>query len=289
MSSVALPAPVGATRYDRSTLDQMTVEPTPILGHNQEGRVPALASSPDEGVQVLMTRRQLRLDTGQVFVRLALAFFAVREAYVWLVWMRRLRIKHGMRLLIFLFHKWATPHSIVYALLFGALATGFLAMLVRLVIGPLVRRWHAPRGDESAGLFHVAANERVLFSAPCRRREGRLWLPGMLVRTNLRLWFFPRAHDAEIWSRPLAVLRNIHLEPERRTAWGCVHGWPRRLALDAGEPPYSSNLHGDGTDEGGHEVFATAEPEAVLAWFGHPGSLATQPPVVQPISSPGRA
>src|SRR5689334_4603854 len=103
-----------------------------------------------------MTKRQLRLDTGAVFLRLALGFFLLREAYVWLVWIRRLRARQGIRLLIFLFHKWATPHSVVYSLLFATLATGFLYLLVRLVLSPLVRHWHAPWADESAGLFHVA-------------------------------------------------------------------------------------------------------------------------------------
>jgi hypothetical protein len=231
-----------------------------------------------------MTKRQLRLDTGAVFVRLGLVFFVVREAYVWLVWMRRLRIRHGMRLLIFLFHKWATPHSVVYALLFAALATGLLTVLVRWMIGPALRRWHTPWSDESAGLFHVAANEWVLASSPGRRRQGRLWLPGMLVRTNLRLWFFPRAHDAEIGSWPLAALGNIHLEPAPRVAWGFVLGWPERLALDVGEP----RGNGDGTGPGGRELFAVAEPEAVLTWFKRPGAPAAQGPAVARSSSPGR-
>jgi hypothetical protein len=212
-----------------------------------------------------MTKRQLRIDTGAVFWRLALGFFVLREAYVWLVWLRRLRGRNGMRLLIFLFHKWATPHSVVYALVFATVATGFLYLLVRFVIGPLVRHWHTPWADESAGLFHVAANERVLVSSPARRKHGRFWLPGALVRTNLRLWFFPSAHDVEIWVRPLPALRNIHLEPAPRVAWGCVRGWPERLALDASAA--GGNGNGDGYSDGGHETFAVADPEAVLAWF----------------------
>jgi hypothetical protein len=252
-----------------------------------------------------MAKRQLRLDTGAVFLRLALGFFLFREAYVWLFWLRRLRGRQGMRLLFFLFHKWATPHSVVYSLLFATLATGFLYLLIRFVIGPLVRHWHAPWADDSAGLFHVAANERVLVSSPARRKQGRFWLPGTLVRTNLRLWFFPRAHDADIWFRPLAALRNIHLEPAPSVAWGYVHGWPERLALDAGEAGgnFNGNVNGngkgngngDGHGSGGHEVFALADPEAVLAWFDRAAPAATATaaklltPETPPLSSPGRS
>jgi hypothetical protein len=237
-----------------------------------------------------MTKRQLRLDTGAVFLRLALGFFLIREAYVWLFWMRRLRGK-GMRIPIFLFHKWATPHSIVYSLLFATLGTAFLYILIRVVIGPLVRHWHAPRADESAGLFHVAANESVLVTSPSRRKQGRFWLPGTLVRTNLRLWFFPRAHDAEIWFRPLAALRNVRLEPAPRFGWGYVHGWPERLALDAGAAAGYGN--GDDGGGGGHELFGVPEPEAILAWFEPPNPAArarpTSAPEAPPLSRPGRS
>jgi hypothetical protein len=216
----------------------------------------------------------------------------IREAYVWLVLMRLLRIRPGMRLQIFLFHKAATPRSVVYALVFAALATGFLLVLVRFVIGPLVRRWHTPWNDGSAELFHVAANERVLTSAPGRRRHAGFWLPGMLVRTNLRLWFFPRAHDAEIGSWPLSALHNIRLEPAPRVAWGYIQGWPARLALDAGELRGGGNGNGNGSGNGAsavsREVFAVAEPEAVLAWFERPGGTATQAPAVQRSSISGR-
>jgi hypothetical protein len=231
-----------------------------------------------------MTKRQLRLETGAVFLRLALGFFLVREAWVWLVWMRRIRVRPGMRLPIFLFHKWATPHSVVYALLFGAIVTGLLYLMVRLVIGPLVRYWHAPRTDDSAGLFHVAANERVLVSAPARRKLGRFWLPGTLVCTNLRLWFFPRAHDVDIWFQPLAKLHSVHLEPAPRVAWGYIQGWPKRLVVDAPGTGSNGYANGDSAGDGGPEVFAVADPDVVLAWFERP---AVAPPTA-PVGSPGR-
>jgi hypothetical protein len=225
-----------------------------------------------------MTNRRLRLDTGAVFLRLALCFFVVREVVVWLVWMRRVRARFGFRFIFFLFKKWATPHSVVYALLFAAVATTVLYLFIRLVLEPLVRSWHTPWTDGSAGLFHVAANEQVLGTSPARRASGRSWTPGTLVWTNLRLWFFPRAHDADIWSRPLNALHEIHLEPAPRIAWGFILGWPERLVLRAA---------GDGGDDDDKEVFAIADPEGVLAWFDRSDSppLAAAPPVPSPRSS----
>jgi hypothetical protein len=199
----------------------------------------------------------LRLNSGAVFLRCALAFFVVRELAVWR-WIRRFRVKPARRLLIFLFQRGATPRSLFYALLFAGLATLLLELLVRLVIRPLVRHWHEPWTDGSAGLFHLAANERVVASSPARRKSGWSWPAGTLICTNLRLWFFPRAHDAEIWSRPLAALEGVRLEPAPRIAWGLIAGWPDRLTLEDGD--------------GSPEVFAVPDPDAVLPWF-QPGQV----------------
>ena len=228
-----------------------------------------------EGVSALMTKRQFHLDTRAVFVRLALSFFVLREVVIVLLWIRRVKARPGLRIFVFLFGKWATPRSILYALLFATVATTLLYLFVRLVLEPLVRSWLTPWTDGSAGLFHVAANERVLASAPARRATDRRWTPGTLVRTNLRVWFFPRAHDLDIWSRPLDALREIHLEPAPRVAWGYIQGWPERLSV---------GIAGAGQGEGEHEVFAILEPDVVLAWFDHPGT----PPlaVARPQSSP---
>jgi hypothetical protein len=102
-------------------------------------------------------------------------------------------------------------------------------------------------------------------------------MPGTLVSTNHRLWFFPRAHDADIWSRPLDTLSEIHLEPAPRIAWGYIVGWPERLSL---------RTAGKGKDEVDHEVFAVPDPDAVLAWFERPGNppLAAAPPMSSPRS-----
>lgn len=230
-----------------------------------------------EGISVLMTKRRFQLDTGAIFLRLALSFFVLREAFVLLFLIRRVKKHLAVRIWFFLFHKSATPRSIHYALLFALVATTLVHLLVRLVLEPLVRAWHAPWTDGSAGLFHVAANEQVLASSPGRRAMGRRWMPGTLVVTNLRLWFFPTAHDADIWSRPLDALHEIHLEPGRRIAWGYIRGWPERLALRAG---------GDEQGDGDPEVFAVPDPDAVLSWFDHDHSGAPPLAAAPPMSSP---
>ena len=104
---------------------------------------------------------------------------------------------------------------------------------------------------------------------------GRRWAPGTLVWTNFRLWFFPRAHDADIWSRPLDALREIHLDPARRIAWGYITGWPERLSMWAA---------GKGGGDEDHEVFAVPDPAAVLAWFAP--SDVPPVPAAPPMSSP---
>jgi hypothetical protein len=224
-----------------------------------------------------MTKRHVRLNSGVVFIRCAVAFFVVRELAVWR-WVRRIRRRPADRLLVFLFRKGATPRSLLYALLFAGAVTLLLDLLVRLVIRPLARHWHAPWTDGSAGLFHLAANERVIDASPARRKSGWSWPAGTLVCTNLRLWFFPRAHDTETWSHPLAALEQVRLLPAPRIAWGLIAGWPDRLALRGGD--------------GVPEVFAIPDTDAVLPWF-HPVPTQAQAaeatrPVAPPFSTPRR-
>jgi hypothetical protein len=197
-------------------------------------------------------RRCIHLNSGAVFLRCALAFFAVRELVVW-QWVRRFKPRGAGRMRLFLTGRWATPRSLILALLFAAAVTILLEVWIRFVVWPIVRHWHTPLTDGTDGQFHLAANERTLDSCPARLKSGWSWPAGTLVRTNLKLWFIPRAHDAEIWSRPLSEVHDIRLEPPPRIAWGYLLGWPSRLAVqDGDEAP---------------ELFAVADPEAVLAWF----------------------
>src|SRR5437016_5151855 len=121
-----------------------------------------------------MTNRRVHLRSGAVFLWSALAFFLGRELIAWRQTRRLARLPRR-RLLVFLFHKSMTPNSVRYGVLFGFGATFLLELLVRLFVQPLVRHWHAPRTDDSAGLFHVAANEWVVSSSPARRAAGRQW------------------------------------------------------------------------------------------------------------------
>jgi hypothetical protein len=227
-----------------------------------------------------MTSGRVKIHTHfiAVFVWCALLYFATRELIVWNR-IQRVRMRPEMRLMIFLFRKWATPNSVRYSLVFAFVAALLLELFARQILHPLVLRWHAPRTDESDGVFHLAASERVIRSSPARRASRRTWAAGTLVLTNQRLWFFPRAHDAEIWSRPLSAVRGVRLEPAPRIARGLIVGWPDRLALQAsGEP-----RDGDGAE--GHELFAIADPQAVLAWFDQSQRALARPPSSEPLSA----
>lgn len=229
-----------------------------------------------------MTNRRVHLVSGAIFLRCALAFFLVRELLVWRV-IRRVRRRPGARLMLFLFEKDATPSSMLQALIFAALVTSLLALWVRLVLRPLVMHWHSPWTDGSAGSFHLAAGERVVDSSPARRKSGWRWPAGTLVRTNLRLWFFPRAHDDEPWSLPLASVRGARLAPAPRFAWGFIDGWPDRVVLQAGD------VDRDGGDAGGDRavfVFAVPDPDAVVSWFPPAQADAATGPAVPPLSTP---
>lgn len=225
-----------------------------------------------------MTKRRVHLDSGAVFLRSALTFFIARELFVWLFWLRWRPLRPGIRLLVFLFKNWATPHSVLYSVLFAGGLTFALNLCVRLILAPLVQLWHAPRSDDSAGLFHLSANEWVVESSPGRRKSGWRWLPGTLVRTNLRIWFFPRAHLEENWSRPLKAVQEARLEPVPRVAWGWIVDWPDRVVVP----------DGDGADE----VFAVADPDAVLSWLrpaeARSQAVAAVHPDAVPLSTPRR-
>jgi hypothetical protein len=155
---------------------------------------------------------------------------------------------------VFLFHPRATPGSLLLALTVAGLATLLTDVAARLVAGPLIDRWLRPRADASEGLFRLAATERVLDSTPARRKMGRSWPAGTLVRTNLRLWFFPASWTAEPWASPAGGLCEVGLVPAPRLAWGLLRGLPDRVLIPS--------------EQGPGEVFAVADPRSVLSWLG---------------------
>jgi hypothetical protein len=205
---------------------------------------------------VVMSRGRLWVNRGRLFWSLGTLVFAVREVFVLRLVLRKVRPGH--RVLVFLANRNATPRSLIVALVTASVATFLAELIVGLLLAPAVRMWLTPRTDSSDGAFRLSANERVLDSTPARRKMGRSWPAGTLVRTNLRLWFFPTAWDAEPWTVPIAGPEEVGLEPCAGFAWGLTGGVPDRVRVASGVDTA--------------EVFAVADPATVLSWFGPSGA-----------------
>jgi hypothetical protein len=197
-----------------------------------------------------MATRGVRLERSTLFWSTAVLVFVVRQVLVLDVIVRLVRPRR--RLAFFLFHRLATPRSLLVAVAVAGLVTLLAELLVRLVVVPLIRAWLAPQCDSTAGLFRLGASEHVLESTPARRRQRGRWAAGTLIRTNRRIWFEPGGWDSEPWSVAAGEPVTAHRSPVRGLARGLLTGLPDRLAVRA---------------EGVEEVFAVAEPDAILAWF----------------------
>lgn len=193
----------------------------------------------------------LRLEFGSVVWRVALVVFVILEALRWRMLESRFPGVNQGRIVMNLLFK--TPRYMVVAFLIGSITAVLLDQFVRHVLSPLVAFWYLPRVDHESTNFHMTAHEKVEHVAPARRQSGRRWLPGTLVRTTQRLWFFPQAWDAEPWNARVAELLPARKEPAPPLGCGFVHGLPDRLVLQAP----------------GHEpaTLALAEPEEVLSWL----------------------
>ena len=199
-----------------------------------------------------MTSRGIHLDWKPLFVGLAVIVFVSRQLFLIQRLLRfQMPLDHRIRLL--LFHHWAAPRSLIYALLIAGVVTFVLQVLVSLIVGPLVRAWLQPRTDGTAGLFHLAAGESMVESVPARRLDGSSWIAGTLVRSNRSLWFIPEGWDAEPWSVPLNAIRSIGPEPGPPVAWGFVRGVPDRLVVVG--------------NQGESAAFAVYDPEMLTTWF----------------------
>jgi hypothetical protein len=202
-----------------------------------------------------MSRRAVSFRRVELFWAAAAVIFAVRQCLILGVVLRL--VPPGRRLGAFLFGRLGTGRSVAVALIGAGVVVLAAEVLARLVLGPLVRWWVSPRVDGSTASFHLEPTERVLATTPARHKPsaGGRWAAGTLVRTDRRAWFFPDAWDGLPWSvrlgEPVAARR---VAPPSRYC-GLV-GVPDRLAVRAvGE---------------GEELFAVADPEAVLAWFRAP-------------------
>jgi hypothetical protein len=215
------------------------------MPHDEDStwNVDASAGQPPAGLR-------LRLDFRTVFRRVALLVLLVLEIYAWfaLKWNFPFakRKKRIMRLL------YLTPRMSVGALLVGGAVAILADLTVRLLVQPLARAWFTPPVDLASGSFHMASNERVEQAVPARRASRRRWRPGVLVRTNLRVWFFPSSWDDEPWSVHLEHLAALETRPAPPLARGIVAGLPDRVVIQA--------------TSGDEATFAVAEPAVVLAW-----------------------
>jgi hypothetical protein len=198
--------------------------------------------------------KPVEIDARWVYWRSFLLFFLAKQFMAWHR-VSRLPIRApGHRVIVFLLAPWATPQSFAVALLAGGILTLLAIVIVRLIVRPLLNFWLNPPVDPAWGLFHLSANETILSSMPARRRSGWRCQPGLLAVTNRRLWFFPSAWDGEPWS--LGLDEGGHIERERSVVADLapIRNWP-----------VSFHLWGR---SGQDAVFAVADPDAMLAWFG---------------------
>jgi hypothetical protein len=133
---------------------------------------------------------------------------------------------------------------------------------VRLIIGPLLYAWLAPRIDPTAVLFHLAAGEVTTATIPARRRWGWSWQPGALVVTDRRIWFLPTAWSGEPWLASRSEIVACDCELPLIATVGPIHNWPENLRVRI--------------RDGRQCTFAVSDPRSFLAYFepgGRGGSV----------------
>jgi hypothetical protein len=208
-----------------------------------------------------MSTSHVRLDRRALFRHLALAAFVAREVAVWFWIQHHLPVRHAAtRVALFLFSRKATLRSALYALAVAAVGTLLVELLVRYVIRPLVIRWHSPRVDQVVVQFHLGPGEQLGRWTPARRCDGKCWHPGLLMKTNQRLCFFPSRWDEDPWTFSLGSIAKARLQPARAASQGFLRDLPDRFAVQ--------------DEAGATEVFAVPDPESVISWFHPP-----RPPV----------
>lgn len=202
-----------------------------------------------------MRTPRLQVPREALFALVALPAFALM---LWARWERMTRfwprrpVPHRIRRLILI-----APHHLLRAFFVAFLVMVVFELVVKLIVEPLVVRWHLPRrhrDDAPPREFALDASEAILAESPARSFVDGRWRPGTLARSDRRLFFFPRGWDVEPWSLPLAELASIHAVPAPRYTHGLITGMPDRLALRSR----------DGRDT----LLALPDPDAVVAWFG---------------------
>lgn len=197
----------------------------------------------------------IRLAFGALFWRAFLVLTILLEIGLW----KRLkplkaRRRPGLRLAVMVLY---SPRMIFWAFLVAALFTVVIDLYVRLIMRPLMARWYSPKGESDAFgtplAFRLSANESILDEAPARLASGRRTMPGVLMRTNRRVWFSPHAWDVEPWSLDLADLAEVTTRPPKTQFGSLVRGVPDRLVLIDGQ--------------GKETLIVVADPQEALSWF----------------------
>lgn len=197
---------------------------------------------------------RIRVEFSTLVWRITLIAFMVLEFGLYRR-LRRWRPRPRAPFLVVVF-LYMTPKRAFLALAIGAVAGVLTDLVVRWVVRPLLRAWYNPRVEADTLAFHLGSNETVESSTPARRAAGRQWRPGILVRTNTRLWFFPNHWSEAPWSAPLGQIVVAERALPPRLGWGVLTGLPDRLALQA-----------PGSDT---ETFLIADPDEVVSWLHIP-------------------
>lgn len=140
-----------------------------------------------------------------------------------------------------------------YATTTAIVTTLIAEFIVRLVIRPVAKAWYQPPSDETAASFHLDVREAALEIVPARRKIGRLWTVGILVRTDRRICFYPRAWDAEPFTLDLNEVVEVSTVAAPRMFLGFVQGIPPLLSLRS---------HANDA-----QLFAVSDPDSVRSSF----------------------
>ncbi len=220
------------------------------------------------------TGERIRLATGP-FLWWSFAILALTgELALWAAIHRQARgFPAGLRLAWLIGY---TPRTVFLAFVLASLLTVVVDVLVKMLVDLPMRRWLVPRNDREDDAyqgfgFHLGPTEQVLDEVPARMLARPRSLPGTLVLTDRRVWFFPSAWDAEPWSSPRDQVRSATVAPPSGFLSKLLRGLPPQIHLDPGpqaEPSSEFERFADPDSRSDPRVkFVLAEPGRVRSWF----------------------
>jgi hypothetical protein len=180
---------------------------------------------------------RIRLASGRVFLFVLCAVFAVVEFKFLRHNLPRIRFTplHAS----FAYVLWKTTEKALISLLIAGIATMAAELVVWLIVRPLVVRWYMPRPRHPQMdwpiHFHLASDERVVQEVPARCLVEGSWVPGSLVLTDQKLWFFPTAWDQEPSSVLLNRVEAVQARPPARPRFRLLRGMPDQFTLSDNE------------------------------------------------------